>query len=216
MKKLWMIATGVATLLGVLVAAAWAASPIKLVVNGKEITPDMPPQLMNGRVIAPVRWVAEALGASVEWDNENQQVNITQPPDVWPGKSGLTENEWILLRNQVTRFLIAFDERKREEGQQLVSSTFDSNLVGPEVVIPIGGLYPAIIDYKFSDAKLEAEGRVRIRVKVYEKGTAGLIVRNWDFLVNRQSRLIEGLFADEKQPLKSYTVFPGLTTSAVP
>ncbi|MBC7347611.1 MAG: copper amine oxidase N-terminal domain-containing protein, partial [Clostridia bacterium] len=40
-----------------------ASGPIKLVVNDREIKPDVPPQLIGGRVMVPVRWVAEALGA---------------------------------------------------------------------------------------------------------------------------------------------------------
>lgn len=56
---------------------AWASNPIKLIVNGQEIKTDIAPQLINGRVLVPVRFVAEALGAKVEWDQKNQAVLIT-------------------------------------------------------------------------------------------------------------------------------------------
>jgi len=61
-------------------AAAWAAlgnNPIKLVVNGQEIKPEVPPQIINERVVVPVRWVAEALGAHVEWGDRSNTVKIT-------------------------------------------------------------------------------------------------------------------------------------------
>ncbi|MGB9920843.1 MAG: stalk domain-containing protein [Moorellales bacterium] len=54
-----------------------ASGPIKPVVNDREIKPDVPPQLIKGRVMVPVRWVAEALGARVEWEPENNQVRVT-------------------------------------------------------------------------------------------------------------------------------------------
>ncbi|TDA70332.1 MAG: copper amine oxidase N-terminal domain-containing protein [Clostridia bacterium] len=77
MKKLWMTATGVVMLFGILVTVALAASPLKLIVNGREIRPDVPPRLINGRTMVPVRWVAEALGAQVDWDHANNLVTIT-------------------------------------------------------------------------------------------------------------------------------------------
>lgn len=56
---------------------ALAASPIKLVVNGQEITSDVPPQTINGRTMVPARPLAEALGAKVEWDAKTNAVVVT-------------------------------------------------------------------------------------------------------------------------------------------
>ena len=57
----------------------WTESGIKMAVDGKEITfPDQKPLLDGkaGRTYIPIRFLAEALGAEVEWDNENQVVII--------------------------------------------------------------------------------------------------------------------------------------------
>lgn len=59
---------------------AWASNPIKLIVNGQEIKTDVAPQMINSRVFVPIRFVAEALGAQVEWDPENWAVIITSAP----------------------------------------------------------------------------------------------------------------------------------------
>lgn len=67
-------------LLGVLLATsafAFANQPIKLVVNGKEIVTDVPPQVINGRTLVPARVLAEALGASVAWDEAQNAVVVT-------------------------------------------------------------------------------------------------------------------------------------------
>lgn len=68
---------GVIFLLSSLAAAAMADSPVKLVVDGKEISTDVPIQIVNGRTIVPVRAIAEAFGAAVEWDRDTNTVIIT-------------------------------------------------------------------------------------------------------------------------------------------
>ena len=53
-----------------------AAMPIRLVVNGRDITNLSAPVLDNNRTLVPVRFVSEELGAKVEWDNLNKAVII--------------------------------------------------------------------------------------------------------------------------------------------
>lgn len=45
---------------------------IWVVVNGNKLEFDQPPILENGRTLVPLRAIFEALGASVQWDPENQ------------------------------------------------------------------------------------------------------------------------------------------------
>lgn len=56
---------------------AYADSPIKIIVNGKQLQPDVAPQVIDGRTMVPIRFVAEALGAKVSWDENNNAVVIT-------------------------------------------------------------------------------------------------------------------------------------------
>mgnify|MGYP002479033217 FL=1 len=58
------------------IPAAVAEDPVRLIVNGKTVQPDVSPQIMEGRVMVPVRWIAEALGAEVKWDKENRAVVV--------------------------------------------------------------------------------------------------------------------------------------------
>lgn len=48
-----------------------------MTVNGTVKTLDVPAQIMNDRTMVPVRAVAEAFGADVNWDNETRTVVIT-------------------------------------------------------------------------------------------------------------------------------------------
>ncbi|MGB9867404.1 MAG: copper amine oxidase N-terminal domain-containing protein [Bacillota bacterium] len=56
-----------------------AGRAIKLLVDGKEILPDVPPKVIGGRVMVPLRWVTEALGARVDWDESTFTVAVQTP-----------------------------------------------------------------------------------------------------------------------------------------
>lgn len=78
MRKRWLVVIGTAILAVALATVAFAAKPIKLIVNGQEIRPDVPPELINGRTMVPIRWVAEALGIEVKWDEASRTVSLTR------------------------------------------------------------------------------------------------------------------------------------------
>ena len=44
--------------------------------NGKTITPDVAPQIINGRFMLSLRAVSEAVDAQVDWDGKNGIVKI--------------------------------------------------------------------------------------------------------------------------------------------
>ncbi len=45
-------------------------------VNGEEREVDPPAQILNGRTMVPFRFIAEALGATVEWNGEKKEITI--------------------------------------------------------------------------------------------------------------------------------------------
>src|SRR5690606_10132270 len=54
--------------------------PVKVLVDGKKIAGDA--YVEDGRTMVPVRFIAEALGAKVEWDQATRTVKITQSTSV--------------------------------------------------------------------------------------------------------------------------------------
>lgn len=48
-------------------------------VNGLNITMDCEPVIIDGRTLAPARYVAESFGCQVDWDSDSRTVSITTP-----------------------------------------------------------------------------------------------------------------------------------------
>ncbi len=49
-------------------------------INGISVTLDVPPQIINGRTLIPLRFFSEAFHCQVEWDNATKEVKIISPP----------------------------------------------------------------------------------------------------------------------------------------
>ncbi|ATP40676.1 hypothetical protein CSE16_11805 [Solibacillus sp. R5-41] len=51
-------------------------------VNGKTVNIDVPAQVVNGSTLVPLRFIGEALGAEVKWNQSSKTINITAPKEV--------------------------------------------------------------------------------------------------------------------------------------
>ncbi|WP_250277517.1 N-acetylmuramoyl-L-alanine amidase [[Clostridium] colinum] len=51
---------------------------INATVNGKLFKMSIPPKLINGKTMIPVRFVSEAVGLEVKWDNKTRIININE------------------------------------------------------------------------------------------------------------------------------------------
>jgi hypothetical protein len=71
-------------------------------VGGSPMTLDVPAQLMSGTTMVPLRFVAEALGAEVEWNAAAMRVAIALPeqpaPGPEPGRAGPVVGEVVAVR----------------------------------------------------------------------------------------------------------------------
>lgn len=85
-----------------IVSSAEAEEPVKIRVNGVIITPDVEPVVLDGRTLVPVRFVAEALGVAVNWDEKNNTVVMgtgnkpSSPPQDDTGGIGISVNGQLL------------------------------------------------------------------------------------------------------------------------
>ncbi len=94
-------------------SSAIANSPISLIIDGQNIQCDVPPQIINGRVMVPARFVAEPLGARVEWSERSQAVMImskTYQEEMdreWSETPSQTKKELYVLMKQYNDILIS-------------------------------------------------------------------------------------------------------------
>ncbi|QCT03499.1 hypothetical protein E6C60_2787 [Paenibacillus algicola] len=49
----------------------------KIIINGNPITSEIPPQIIKGRTMVPIRVISEATGAKVEWNQQHQRVTVS-------------------------------------------------------------------------------------------------------------------------------------------
>jgi hypothetical protein len=76
LKKKLLIALGLSGIIAASVAVgAYAASDIKLFINGKLINADL--QIVEGSSYVPLRVVSESLGADVKWDGDKREISIS-------------------------------------------------------------------------------------------------------------------------------------------
>jgi len=59
--------------------AAAAAGDIALQIDGRRVETDVPPIIVDGRTLVPVRVISENLGATVDWDAGSRTVIIVSP-----------------------------------------------------------------------------------------------------------------------------------------
>lgn len=205
-KKLFISLFVVVCSLSIVVGLAFAKGNIKIVVNGQQVTSDVAPQMINNRVMVPVSVVSKALGANVGWDQKNQTVTIKDKAipsqeDVWKQDLELSGRSWASVKNLIGIYMIGFDERDDELIKSVTVEGFD--------MIPIGGIYPAIIDYKIVDAQhVKSTLKVRVKVILNEESLKGEV---WDFEITQ--RKIVSMQKVDAFNIDEYTVFPGLSYS---
>lgn len=77
-------------------------------VNGEAVTLDVPAQIRNGRTLVPVRFISEALGATVHWDSATRLVSIydqTDPSDRSISE-GVTGSSAVIARGESKESLL--------------------------------------------------------------------------------------------------------------
>lgn len=79
-----------------------AAKPIRLIVDGEDITSLAEPITENGRTLVPVRFIAEAVGAKVDWDESNKKV--------------ILKKDDISVALKIDSHLIEYDDGKKTYG----------------------------------------------------------------------------------------------------
>lgn len=74
-KRIQALVTSIIFILSISVSnVVFAEDNITVRLNGKTLTFDVQPQIINGRTMVPMRTIFEELGATVEWEQETQTI----------------------------------------------------------------------------------------------------------------------------------------------
>lgn len=92
MKKKIIVVAAIIVLSTALIASAQNLAPAKIFLDGAELESDVAPVIKEGRVLVPLRVIAENFGAKVTWDGEEKAVSIitdkSKDPDLLLAKLG--------------------------------------------------------------------------------------------------------------------------------
>ena len=77
-KRILAIALALCLCLSVFTAVGAQNGEITVFLDGKQIVFDVPPQTINDRTMVPMRAIFEALGATVDWNEEEQSITSTR------------------------------------------------------------------------------------------------------------------------------------------
>lgn len=72
MKKLISLVLAVLLLMGMIITPVSAAKEVSVYLFGEKLSFDVPPQIINGRTLVPMRKIFESLGATVDWDGNTR------------------------------------------------------------------------------------------------------------------------------------------------
>lgn len=78
MKKFLTVFMVILFVFSFAVLANASTDDISVLVDGEKVTFDVPPSLINGRTMVPLRAIFEALGATVEWDGATSTATATR------------------------------------------------------------------------------------------------------------------------------------------
>ncbi|HEY2495323.1 MAG TPA: stalk domain-containing protein [Paenibacillus sp.] len=125
MKRKWFIVTTTACVLFGTSVMAFASNPIKLMINDTEHYTEVPPQIMNGRVMVPLSVISDVFGKETTYDKHAKNVNIKNIQHVTIAES--ESGEMKVTADQ--------GENGIYEHLTLVTENFSQNLLGSYNVI---------------------------------------------------------------------------------
>jgi plastocyanin len=150
-KRIWVLLFLVMFISAVLPGFAETRN-VDVLVNGQPVVSDVPSFLDTdlNRTFVPVRFVSQALGASVDWDAAMQQVIIS-----WSGNRILLpvqSNVATIQRANNTIEKVTLDASARiVSDRTMVPLRFVSEVLGAEVVwVPLSGSVPGRVEITYN------------------------------------------------------------------
>ncbi|MCL2351428.1 MAG: stalk domain-containing protein [Firmicutes bacterium] len=124
---------------------AGAETAPAVVLDGVQLTFDVPPQIINDRVMLPFRAIAEAMGAGVYWDADSQKIIM------------YSSDKYIemVVGNPVMKY---GDYRNDDSGQTIYDTVNEYKMDSPPVIVNERTLIPLRAISEALEAQVEWDG----------------------------------------------------------
>ncbi len=161
----------VVTLAGLLLLGtlAIADEPVKIIIDGKAVTGDTAPQIVNNRLLVPLRLISENMGAQVKWDDNTRTVSIipqnqkTAVPPATTAQPVVETNKLLKLNGEQTTWPYWYEDGKLylewRDAQALLREIYPPPLHTVNLFPKSGGLG---IDSRRMDITFTAKGNYKI------------------------------------------------------
>lgn len=120
---------------------------IQVQLNGENISFDVAPQMVNNRILVPMRTIFEELGANVEWDNQTRTITATHEETVI--ELNLNNQDAYIIKNGVSKKLQLDAAPIIVKGKTLVPVRFISESMGKQVGWDGTNKTVILIDYDY-------------------------------------------------------------------
>ena len=115
-RKFLIVILTLAVTVSAFTTPVMADESIKVTLNGSELVFDVPPQLINGRTMVPMRTIFEALGSEIDWDSGTQTITA--------------EKDDVVIKMQIDNVVISVDGNE-------VALDVPPQLVGSRTLVPV-------------------------------------------------------------------------------
>ncbi len=156
-------------------------------VDGEMVTMDTAPQIIDGRTVAPARYVAEAFGYNVEWDGENKIVIITEA-DSNEEEENSSVNDVSSQRETTTITTEAATEATTEATTEKVTETTTETTTASSTSSEIRRNFKKeIIDFVKKSYNLYVSTGSADETSLFESDTINSTADNWEAVANNSA-----------------------------
>lgn len=195
-------------------------------IDGKKTQLDVPPKIINDKLMLPLRFIGETLGYQVDWQHEASNININQdkvmPAPPTPDKNPkpdkkLTSVVDVQVDNKgqmLTVYTINFDQAIdsytdfQEKGKIVVDINQAKNLLASRITLPSNPYVDVVRTSQFTDDKT----RVVFDLKAGANARINLSSDRRSLTVEVEPYVIEKLQVGNNN-LGAFIVFPGMAQS---
>ena len=146
---------------------------INVQLNGENISFDVAPQMVNNRILVPMRTIFEKLGANVDWDEQTEAITATKDGTII--RLDLKSRDALITKNGVASKLQLDTAATVINGRTLVPVRFISESLGKQVGWDEANRTVVIIDYSYflNDLKSQAPNFYEFANNKYETINTG-------------------------------------------